>query len=74
MICETGDNIIAHPNLYGGTVNMFKVTLKRLGIECRFVGDKKWGEFKDLNDAEAIEKMIDEKTKCVFIESQGNPC
>lgn len=35
MLCQAGDNFVATPTLYGGTVNMFKVTLDRMGIECR---------------------------------------
>ena len=50
--------------MYGGTYNQFKVAFKRLGIEARFAeGDK----------PEAFEKLIDEKTKAIYLETIGNP-
>ena len=36
-LCKAGDSIISVPDIYGGTVNLFSATLKRLGIECIFV-------------------------------------
>jgi O-acetylhomoserine/O-acetylserine sulfhydrylase len=63
-IAEAGDNIVSTSFLYGGTYNQFKVTLKRLGIEVRFVNS---------NLAEDYEKFIDEKTKAIYIETIGNP-
>ena len=39
-VAQAGDNIVSSPNLYGGTVNQFRVTLKRLGIEVRFTSGK----------------------------------
>lgn len=63
-LAHAGDNIISTSFLYGGTYNQFKVAFKRLGIEARFVkGDK----------PEDFEKLIDEKTKAIYIESIGNP-
>ena len=59
-----GDNLISSPYLYGGTYNQFKVTFKNLGIESRFA--------EDLN-VESFEKLIDENTKLIYIESVGNP-
>ena len=50
--------------LEGGTYNQFKVSFKRLGIEARFVQGDKPEEFKNL---------IDDKTKAIYIETQGNP-
>jgi O-acetylhomoserine/O-acetylserine sulfhydrylase len=63
-ICEAGDNIVATSYLYGGTYNQFKVALPRLGIQVKFVeGD----------DPAAFEKLIDNKTKALYVESIGNP-
>src|SRR5690554_3288167 len=61
---ESGDNFVSSPNLYGGTYNQFKVTLKRLGIEARFADD---------DSPESIEAKIDEGTKAIFLETIGNP-
>ena len=63
-ILEAGDNFVAGANLYGGTYNQFKVAFKRLGIEVRFAAD---------SDADNIEKLIDDKTKAIFLETIGNP-
>lgn len=63
-ILESGENFVASPNLYGGTHNQFKVTLKRLGIEARFAKD---------DSAESIEAQINDKTKAIFLETIGNP-
>ncbi|ODV76459.1 bifunctional cysteine synthase/O-acetylhomoserine aminocarboxypropyltransferase MET17 [Cyberlindnera jadinii NRRL Y-1542] len=63
-LAHSGDNIVSTSFLYGGTYNQFKVAFKRFGIETRFVeGD----------DPADFEKLIDEKTKAVYIESIGNP-
>ena len=63
-LAHTGDNIVSTSNLYGGTYNQFKVTFPRLGIATKFVkGD----------DPAEFEKLIDDKTKAVYIESIGNP-
>ena len=64
-IAGVGDNIVATPNLYGGTWNQLKVTMPRLGIETRFT-----------SRAETPEDFLsqtDDKTKAWFIESVGNP-
>ncbi|WP_437919543.1 O-acetylhomoserine aminocarboxypropyltransferase/cysteine synthase family protein [Sphingobacterium sp. LRF_L2] len=63
-ILESGDNFVSGANLYGGTYNQFKVAFKRLGIEARFAAE---------SDAENIEKLIDDKTKAIYIETIGNP-
>ncbi|MFA6468361.1 MAG: O-acetylhomoserine aminocarboxypropyltransferase/cysteine synthase [Bacteroidota bacterium] len=63
-IAQAGDNIISTSNLYGGTYNQFKVTLPRLGINVKFV---------DGDDVNAFQKLIDEKTKAIYIETIGNP-
>ncbi len=63
-ILQSGDNFVSTSLLYGGTYNQFKVTFKRLGIDVRFAdGDK----------AEAFEKLIDKKTKAIYLETIGNP-
>jgi O-acetylhomoserine (thiol)-lyase len=67
-IMKAGDNFVSTPNLYGGTYNQFKVTLPRMGIEVKFIDHDAPG-----TEAEKFEKLIDEKTKAVYIESIGNP-
>lgn len=63
-ILESGDNFISTSYLYGGTYNQFKVQFKRLGIEVRFVkGDK----------PEEYAKLIDSRTKAIYLETIGNP-
>ena len=37
-LCEAGDNFLSMSTIYGGTYNLFNVTLRKLGIECRFFG------------------------------------
>ena len=63
-IAEAGDNIVTTPQLYGGTYTLFAHMLPKQGIEVRFAED---------DSAEAIEKLIDDKTKAVFCETIGNP-
>ena len=63
-IAQAGENIVSTSLLYGGTYNQFKVTLPRLGINVKFVKDDSPDEF---------EKLIDPKTKALYIESIGNP-
>jgi O-acetylhomoserine/O-acetylserine sulfhydrylase len=63
-ILQAGDNFVSTTFLYGGTYNQFKVAFKRLGIDARFAeGDK----------PEAFEKLIDKKTKAIYLETIGNP-
>ncbi|MDK6804762.1 O-acetylhomoserine aminocarboxypropyltransferase/cysteine synthase family protein [Aerococcus sp. UMB7834] len=64
-IAKTGDNIISATSLYGGTFNLFSVTLPDLGIETRFVND--------IEDFDAVEKLIDDKTRAIYLETIGNP-
>lgn len=63
-ILEAGDNFVSTSYLYGGTYNQFKVQLKRLGIQVKFV---------DGDAAADFEKLIDSKTKALYIETIGNP-
>ncbi len=63
-IVQSGENIVSTSLLYGGTYNQFKVTFPRLGINVKFVeGD----------DPENFKKLIDNKTKALYIETIGNP-
>ncbi|MBN7812077.1 O-acetylhomoserine aminocarboxypropyltransferase/cysteine synthase [Algoriphagus sp. H41] len=63
-IMQAGDNFVSTSFLYGGTYNQFKVAFKRVGIEARFAkGDS----------PEAFEKLIDSKTKAIYLETIGNP-
>ena len=64
-LCGEGDNIVSSSAIYGGTFNLFAVTLPKLGIETRF--------FDPDAPAEEIEKLIDDKTKLVFTETVANP-
>ena len=63
-IAKAGDNIISTPQLYGGTYTLFAHMLPSQGVEVRFAED---------DSAEAIEKLIDDKTKAVYCETIGNP-
>jgi O-acetylhomoserine/O-acetylserine sulfhydrylase len=63
-IMQSGDNFVTTKFLYGGTYNQFKVSFKRLGIEARFTQDE---------DLASYEKLIDQKTKAIYIETIGNP-
>ena len=63
-LAHAGDNIVSTSNLYGGTYNQFKVFLPRLGIQTKFVNG---------DNADDFERLIDDKTKAVYVESIGNP-
>lgn len=63
-LAQVGDNIVSASNLYGGTYNLFKVTLPRLGINVKLVDSKNPDEILD---------AIDEKTKALYVETIGNP-
>ena len=64
-ICQAGDHFITSNNIYGGTYNLFGVTMKKLGIECTYV-DPEWPD-------EKIEAGFKENTKCFFGETISNP-
>ena len=64
-ITSAGQNIISLASIYGGTVNLFAVTLKKMGIEVRFATP-------EMTDAE-IEAMMDENTRMIFGETVANP-
>lgn len=63
-IAKSGDNIVSTPQLYGGTYTLFAHMLPSQGIQVRFAED---------DSPEAIEKLIDGKTKAVYCETIGNP-
>ncbi|MCR5792111.1 MAG: O-acetylhomoserine aminocarboxypropyltransferase/cysteine synthase [Lachnospiraceae bacterium] len=64
-LCNAGDSFISTSTIYGGTVNLFAVTLKRFGIECIFVDE-------DASEEE-IDKAFKPNTRCVFGETIANP-
>lgn len=64
-IAKAGDNFISTSEIYGGTVNLFAVTMQKMGIEVRFANPK--------DSDEAIEKLFDERTRAVFGETVSNP-
>lgn len=64
-LCKAGDSFISTGTIYGGTVNLFAVTLKRFGIECIFV-DQEASE-------EEISAAFQPNTRCVFGETLANP-
>jgi len=63
-IAKAGDEIVSSSNLYGGTYNLFASTLKRLGIEVKFVDPK---------DPKNFKKAISSRTKALYGEIIGNP-
>ena len=64
-ICSAGDSIVSLPTIYGGTINLFSFTLKKLGIECIYVD----GNSSD----EEIKAAFKPNTKLVFGETIANP-
>ena len=63
-VCQSGDNFISSTDLYGGTVNLFTHTLKKLGIEVRYA---------DPTDPQNFEKLIDDRTRAIYAETLPNP-
>jgi O-acetylhomoserine/O-acetylserine sulfhydrylase len=63
-ILQQGDNLVSTSYLYGGTYNQFKVQLKRLGIHVKFV---------DGDQASDFDRLVDDHTKAIYIETIGNP-
>ncbi len=64
-ICQAGDSFVSVPQIYGGTINLFSYTLKKLGIECIYV-DQSWTD-------EEIKAAFKPNTKLVFGETIANP-
>ena len=63
-ILQNGDNFVSTSHLYGGSYNQFKVSFKRLGIKVKFTEN---------DEPETFERLIDEKTKAIYLETIGNP-
>jgi len=63
-ITHSGQNFISSTSLYGGTWTLFTQTMKKLGVEVRFF---------DPDHPEAIDELVDENTRCLYLESMGNP-
>ena len=61
---QPGDNFIAAKRLYGGSINQFGTAFKNFGWEVRWV---------DTDDLDALEALIDDRTKAIFVESLANP-
>ena len=64
-ICESGDHFVCSTAIYGGTYNLFSVTMKKLGIDMTFI-DQNASE-------EEIQKAFRPNTKCLFGETISNP-
>ena len=64
-IAQAGDNFVSLSSIYGGTVNLFAVTMKKMGIEVRFATP-------EMTDAE-IEALFDDRTRALFGETIANP-
>ncbi len=63
-ICHSGQNFISATSLYGGTWTLFTQTFAKLGVEVRFF---------DPAQPESLRKLVDENTRCVYLETLGNP-
>jgi O-acetylhomoserine/O-acetylserine sulfhydrylase len=63
-ITTVGDNFVSTSFLYGGSFNQFKNSFKNIGVEARFA---------DGDDISSFEKLIDDKTKAIYLETIGNP-
>ena len=63
-IAKSGDEIITSDKIYGGTYNLFAKTFKQMGINVKFINS---------DNIEDYEKEINDKTKCIYTESVGNP-
>lgn len=63
-ILQPGDNIVSSPYLYGGTYNQFKVTFKNYSWDARFAASL---------EVEDFEKLIDDRTRAIYLETIGNP-
>ncbi|WP_456479348.1 O-acetylhomoserine aminocarboxypropyltransferase/cysteine synthase family protein [Nautilia sp.] len=63
-LVKNGDNIIISDKLYGGSITLSTQTLKQFGINAKYF---------NVHEADALDEMIDEKTKLVLIESVANP-
>ena len=64
-ICEAGDHIVSATSIYGGTFNLFAVTMKKMGVECTFIDQDAYEE--------EIDKALRTNTKMMFGEMLSNP-
>lgn len=64
-ICQAGDHIVASSEIYGGTYNLFGVTMKKLGVDCTFINQE--------SSEEEIQKAFRPNTKVLFGETISNP-
>ncbi len=64
-ICEAGDHIVSSSTIYGGTFNLFGITMKKMGIDCTFIDPDA--------DEEEIQAAIRPNTKAIFGETIANP-
>lgn len=64
-ICQAGDHVVSATTIYGGTFNLFAVTLKKFGIDVTFVDQTA--------DIEELQKAFKPNTKAVFGETLANP-
>ena len=63
-LCNSGDNIVASTDLYGGTINLFNNTLKSMGIEVRYA---------DPSDPSDFNRLCEQKTRLFYAETLPNP-
>lgn len=63
-LAHTGDNVVSSTNVYGGTYSLFKSVLPRIGITVKWIHD---------DDPESYRRLIDDRTKLIFVETVGNP-
>ncbi|MFZ5941052.1 MAG: O-acetylhomoserine aminocarboxypropyltransferase/cysteine synthase family protein [Bacteroidota bacterium] len=63
-ILSPGSNFVTSPYLYGGSYNQFKVTFRQYGWEARFASSLEISDF---------EKLIDDRTRAIYLETIGNP-
>jgi len=63
-ITTVGDNFVTTSFLYGGSYNQFKNSFKNIGVDARFA---------DGDNVDSFEKLIDDKTKAIYLETIGNP-
>jgi O-acetylhomoserine (thiol)-lyase len=64
QLAQAGDNVVASPWLYGGTYNLFRTSLRKLGIDCRIAAG---------SSVEDFAQLVDDRTRAIYIESMGNP-
>jgi len=63
-IASAGDEVVSSSSLYGGTYNLFHYTFPKLGVQVKFV---------DASDPESFRRAVTPKTRCLYVETIGNP-